>query len=79
MIFVFQVQVYEISYGDSSRAFVSPSGEITKRSTGNDDKLKINGLYAYKLGIKDEENVRIDRLLNNLTVNKTLLIPIDDI
>ncbi|OWF49208.1 peroxisome biogenesis factor 1-like [Mizuhopecten yessoensis] len=52
-----EVSVFELTFGDDSKVFVSWSGEIIRTNTGTDGVLQINGLYGSKLGLKDGDQV----------------------
>lgn len=49
--FIWQLLVYEIQYGKDERAYLTQGGETGYK----DDVLQINGIYAAKLGIKEED------------------------
>ena len=49
--FIWQLLVYEIQYGKDERAYLTQGGETGYKN----DVLQINGIYATKLGIKEED------------------------
>ena len=49
--FIWQLLVYEIQYGKDERAYLTQGWETGYK----DDVLQINGIYASKLGIKEED------------------------
>ena len=55
-VFFFQIGVYETNVKNGQRVFLSLSGESGDLRSG--DTVTLNGLYAEKLGIKDNQEVR---------------------
>ncbi|XP_033760557.1 peroxisome biogenesis factor 1-like [Pecten maximus] len=52
-----EVSIFELTFGDDSKVFVSWSGEVIRTNTGTDGVLQVNGLYGSKLGLKDGDQV----------------------
>ena len=49
--------MYEIEKGDGGKAYVSWSGDTIRTNQNDEQIMQINGIFADKLGIKNDKEV----------------------
>ncbi|XP_077987933.1 peroxisomal ATPase PEX1-like [Glandiceps talaboti] len=70
-----QNAAFELVWGDDNKAYVSWSGEVTRKDQ-NDTVIELNGLYANKLGLQNGEQVLLKPISSMPSCSRTHLEPV---